>query len=134
MTLTIGSGASAVDITPYVKFGGVKITYSDLDAPNSGRDLAGLMHRGRVATKVRLDVECKPLTTAEASIVLQAIQPEYVTVTYTDLRAGTNVTKTMYSNNIPATYALRKEYRVPGQQNPLVREYWTGLTFPLVER
>lgn len=107
----------------YVAFGGVKWQRNDIDAPNSGRDLGGLMHRGRVATKIRLDITCRPLTEAEAQIVLNAIYPEYVTVTYTDPQYGV-VTRTMYSNNNPASFLLKKSNT----------EYWGGITFPLVEQ
>ena len=82
------------------------------------------MHRGRVAMKVRLDVTCRPLTSAEAMIVLRAIEPEYVTVQYMDPADG-SVTRTMYSNNIPAICAT-----VYDDGSAL----WTGLTFPLIER
>ena len=82
------------------------------------------MHRGRVATKVRLDVTCRPLTSAEASVVLRAILPEYVTVRYIDPQDG-SVTRTMYSNNIPTLCS-----QVYSDGTCL----WTGLTFPLIER
>jgi len=121
MVLTV----NGVDITPYIKFQGLKWQLSDLDAPNSGRDLAGEMHRGRVASKVRLDVDCKPLTTAQASVVLSAIYPEWVTVVYTDPRLGTATTKTMYSNNRPASYCIRRKDGT---------ELWQGISFPLIEK
>ena len=121
MVLTI----NGVDITPYIAFGGVKWERSDIDASDSGRTMDGVMHRGRVASKIRLDVTCKPLTTAEASKVLSAILPEWVTVKYTDPMAGTTLTKTMYSNNTPATYLIKKPNGV---------EYWNGITFPLIEQ
>ncbi len=82
------------------------------------------MHRGRVAVKVRLDVTCRPLTSAEASVVLNAIAPEFVTVRYDDPMQG-SVSKTMYSNNIPALCATVYE-------NGSAR--WEGLSFPLIER
>lgn len=62
----------------------------------------GTMYRDRITTKFRIDVTCRPLTAQEASIVLSAIQPEYVTVTYTDPISNTTKTATAYSNNIPA--------------------------------
>lgn len=124
MTLTIGTGGSAVDMTPYIASGGVKWSRNDIDSPNTGRTLDGLMHRGRVSTKIRLDITCRPLKASELSIVLTAIYPEYVTVTYTDPMLGT-VTKTMYSNNNPASYLFKR---------PDGTEWWSGITFPLVER
>ena len=124
MTLTIGTGGSAVDMTPYIANRGVKWNRNDMDSPNTGRTLDGLMHRGRVSTKIRLDITCRPLKASELSIVLTAIYPEYVTVTYTDPMSGT-VTKTMYSNNNPASYLFKR---------PDGTEWWSGITFPLVER
>ena len=120
MVLMIGS----TDIVPYIAQGGVKWSRNDIDAPNTGRTLDGLMHRGRVTTKIRLDITCKPLKASELRVVLNAIYPEYVTVIYDDPMYG-RVTKTMYSNNNPASYLLPQ---------PDGDDLWTGVTFPLVER
>lgn len=120
MTVTV----NGVDITPYIANKGLKWQRSDVEAPDSGRTLDGLMHRGRVATKIRLDITCRPLTSSEASVVLNAIYPEFVTVLYNDPMYGT-VTKTMYSNNNPASFLLR---RADGT------EWWDGITFPLIEQ
>jgi hypothetical protein len=125
MVFTIGTGGSAVDMIKFVAHDdGFKWQRYDIDSPNTGRTLDGLMHRGRVATKIRLDIKCRPLTASELQTVLNAILPEYVTVTYTDPMYG-QVTKTMYSNNNPAVHALWK---------PDGTEWWDGITFPLVER
>lgn len=114
-----------VDITPYIAFKGVKWTRSDIDSPDTGRTMDGTMHRGRVTSKRRLDITCKPLTDSQASIVLNAIYPEYVTVRYTDPQDGV-VTKIMYSNNNPASFLLNRE----GSLESL----WDGISFPLIER
>ena len=125
MTFTIGTGGSAVDMVPYVAHDdGFKWQRYDIDSPNTGRTLDGLMHRGRVATKIRLDIKCRPLKTAELNTVLNAIKPEYVTVTYSDPMLG-SVTKTMYSNNNPAVYWSKLKDGT---------EWWDGISFPLVER
>ena len=116
---------NGTDLTPYIAFKGVKWTRNDVDSPDTGRTLDAVMHRGRVASKIRLDISCKPLTDSEASTVLNAIYPEYVTVQYTDPQAGGLVTRTMYSNNNPASYLLNRE----GEE-----DLWDGITFPLVER
>lgn len=116
---------NGVDMTPYVAYGGFKWTRSDIDAPDTGRSMDGLMHRGRVATKIRLDITCKPLTSPELMTVLNAILPEYVTVIYDDPMYGNGIAKTMYSNNNPAVFQLNKSDG---------RQYWTGVTFPLIER
>lgn len=114
-----------VNISPYVSYSGFKWQRADVDGPNAGRTLDGSVIRDRVATKIRLDITCRPLYADEASIVLTAIMPEFVTVTYTDPQIGGTVTKTMYSNNNPAQFLLKK---------PDGRELWTGITFPLIEK
>lgn len=120
MVLTIGS----LDVVPFIAQGGVKWQRNDIDAPNTGRTLDGLMHRGRVTTKIRLDITCKPLKASELQLLLNAIYPEYVTVTYDDPMYG-RVTKTMYSNNNPASFLIPQ---TDGD------DLWSGITFPLVER
>ncbi len=114
-----------LDITPYVAYRGFKWQRSDIDAPSAGRNLDGNLMRSRVATKVRLDVTCKPLTTTEAAKVLSAIMPEWVQVTYIDPQQGGSVTRKMYSNNNPASFAL---------ETPAGEIYWDGISFPLVEQ
>ena len=113
-----------IDILPYVAHQGIKWQRNDLDGEGSGRTMDGVMHRGRVASKIRLDITCRPLKSEEASVVLHAIYPEYITVEYTDPMDGL-VTKTMYSNNNPATHMLIQDDGV---------EWWNGITFPLIEQ
>ena len=115
---------NGVNLLNYLAEDGIKWTRFDVEAPDTGRTLDGVMHRGRVASKVRLDITCRPLKTSEAMTVLRAIIPEYVTVRYIDPQDG-SVTRTMYSNNIPAICAT---------VNPDGTALWKGLTFPLIER
>lgn len=114
-----------LDIVPYIAFQGLKWQREDVDASDAGRDLSGDLHRARVTTKRRLDVTCRPLTAKETSLVLTAIMPEFVQVRYYDPQVGSVVTRTMYSNNNPAEFLIRRE-------NGL--ELWTGITFPLIEK
>jgi hypothetical protein len=120
MILTI----NGVDITPFIASGGIKWSRNDIEAPNTGRTMDGTMMRGRVTTKIRLDITCIPLIASDLAIVLNAIYPEFVTVRYTDPMYGTRIV-TMYSNNNPASFLVKK---------PNGDEYWTGITFPLIER
>lgn len=110
-----------VDMMPYIRQKGIKWSRGDLDGPNAGRTMDGVMHRDRIADKVRLDITCLPLTSEEAATVLSAIYPEYIQVEYTDPMEGI-VTKTMYANNIPATYIDTST------------DLWDGIVFPLIER
>ena len=115
---------NGVSILSYLAEDGIKWQRFDVEAPDAGRTLDGVMHRGRVASKVRLDIKCKPLKSSEAMAVLEAIKPEYVTVRYIDPQDG-SVTRTMYSNNIPALCAT---------VNPDGTALWKGIEFPLIER
>jgi hypothetical protein len=115
---------NGVSLLNYLAEDGIKWTRFDVEAPDTGRTLDGVMHRGRVASKVRLDITCRPLKSAEAMAVLGAIKPEFVTVRYIDPQDG-SVTRTMYSNNIPTICAT---------VNPDGTAVWKGLTFPLIER
>lgn len=116
---------NGVVMDDYIAYNGFKWQRSDVDGPDAGRDLDGVLMRDRVATKIRLDITCRPLRTQEASAVLTAIMPEWVTVKYLDPQQGAVVTKTMYSNNNPATFQIR---HADGT------EWWNGITFPLVEQ
>lgn len=115
---------NGVDMLPYVAHQGIKWQRSDLDSAESGRTLDGLLHRERVASKIRLDITCRPLRSEEASVVLNAIFPEYLTVEYTDPMYGL-VTKQMYANNNPASHMMIQDDGI---------EWWDGIAFPLIER
>lgn len=112
-----------VDITDYLAYGGLKVTRNDVDDPDTGRDMAGTMHRGRVSSKRKLECTCRPLLQREIEILWHLLEPEYISVRYLDPQWGTTI-KTMYSNNHPAAFCIRKSYGM----------LWSGVTFPLVER
>lgn len=116
---------NGVSILPYIAYNGLKWQRSDVDGPNAGRTLDGTMIRDRRAIKIRWDITCKPLTSEELSTVLSLIEPEFVTVTYTNPVTNTTATKQFYSNNFPVQFLLSTE---TGQ------ELWQGLTFPLIEK
>lgn len=114
-----------VDIVPYIANGGLKWTRNDIDAANSGRDVqSGVMIRHRVRQCDRFDVTFRPLTYDELHLILGLVQPEWFLVRVTDLISGNQVTNTMYSNNIPATFILQR-----GDT-----QYWSGVQIPLIEK
>lgn len=115
MTITIGS----TDITPLIKFGGLTFSRSDIEAPDAGRDLSGLMHRGRVAIKERIDVTTIPLSKTQVATLMALIEPETFSVTVNPYpRTNASKTMTMYSNNIKLTHVV-------GDME--------SITFPLIE-
>lgn len=115
------------DFTGYLKAsGGYAVKRNDVDGENSGRvTMDATMQRDRRAVKMELTLACRPLTGAETKKLLNAIYPEFVTVTYNDPRVGVRENIQMYSNNVPAEYLFRK---------PDGTEWWDGIKFPLIER
>lgn len=117
---------NGTDITNYIAKQGLKWSRNDVDGPNTGRSITNAyLTRDRIATKIRLDITCRPLKASETKILLNLILPEYVIVTFDDPMEGKIVTKEMYSNNIPATFLMKKDDGT---------EWWSGITFPLIER
>lgn len=115
---------NGVDITRLIKFQGLKWGRNDVDGPNAGRNMAGEMIRDRVATKIRLDVTCKPMVAKDHTMLMKLLMPEFVTVMYNDPVYG-YTTKIMYANNNNSEYCIRK---------PNGTEYWYNVTFPLIEK
>lgn len=115
-----------VDFTGYLKAsGGYAVKRNDVDGDNAGRTMDATMHRERRAVKMELTLACRPLTGAEAKRLLNAIYPEFVTVTYNDPRVGIREGVQMYSNNVPSEFLFTK---------PDGTEWWDGIKFPLIER
>ena len=50
-----------VDFARVIKNKGLKWTRNDIDSANAGRSLNGLMNRGRVCTKIKIEISCVPL-------------------------------------------------------------------------
>lgn len=123
MLISTGITIDGTDITNLIAYQGVQWKRNDIDGPNSGRTLSGLMIRDRVATKIRLDITCRPLNGTELNQLLNLILPEFVSVTYDDPMDG-HVTRTMYANNNGVQFMLSRN----------TYEYWNNITFPLVER
>ena len=111
-----------LDITSLIAAGGVKWSRNDVDGPNAGRNILGTMIRDRVATKIRLDIKCRLLESAEHTQLLNAIEPVSVTVTYDDPLYGT-VSKSMYANNHSSSFMVKHSNG---------KEYWE-CSFPLIE-
>jgi len=127
MLIETGISINGTNITPLIAYQGVQWKRNDIDGPNAGRTLSGLMIRDRVATKIRLDITCTPLTLEQVRTLLNLIYPEFVTVMYDDPMEGI-VTKVMYSNNNGAQFLKKQPDEIGGA------EYWDNITFPLIER
>ena len=115
-----------VDILPFIQDEGLQIEENDIDAEGSGRYLDGEMERRVVARKDKHTVKCRPLTTANANTVLQALSAsEFVTV-YTNVhpKNGT-VLKSMYNSARTAAVLVLDE-----SGNAM----WDNIAFTLIEK
>ncbi len=112
------------DITDLIAEKGIEWSRNDLDGPNAGRTLSGLMIRDRVAIKTKLKVTCKELSRDELRGLMNLLLPQYLEVTYDDPIYGTT-TKTMYSNNNTAILN-----RIDSAEDRM----WGSVSFPLIER
>lgn len=125
MTVEIKNSSNTwVDITPYIAFGGLTFSRNDVDAPDAGRDMTGLMHRGRVGVKEKMNINTIPLTKAQSSSIQQLLYPETIEVKVTPYpRTNAAQILSMYSNNVKVTYLI---HYTNGED-------MQSLSFPLIE-
>lgn len=119
-----GSGTTWVDITPMIAWQGLTFSRNDVEAPDAGRTMDGTMHRGRVASKEKMEIKTVQLTKAQVSALETLLFPETIQVRVTPYpRTNASRTMTMYSNNVKATYII---HRANGED-------LQSLSFPLIE-
>lgn len=94
----------------------------DLDSEEgTGRNNAsGEMFRDRVATKRKLGFTWPPLSVADTSRLLRALEPEFISVRYFDARDGDERTAIFYVG--------------PQSANCGHRSRWLGITANLIEK
>ena len=118
------SNTTWVDITPMIAWQGLTFSRNDVDAPDAGRTMDGTMHRGRVASKEKMEIKTVQLTRAQVSALETLLFPETIQVRVTPYpRTNAAHTMTMYSNNVKATYII---HRANGED-------LQSLSFPLIE-
>lgn len=94
----------------------------DVSASGAGRTEDYLMHKMRGAQKVKLNLAWQNVSSDVMSRVLQAFNPEYISVTYLDAMSNTFQTKTFYVGDRTA---------------PLYNAsmgVWQNLAFNIIER
>lgn len=88
------------------------VTWSlqDLSSPDTGRTLDGIMHKDRVAQKVKLTCKWPAMSTADASILLKAVNANVnFQLTYFDVQENGNRTATFYVGDRTAPYLWIRE-------------------------
>jgi len=112
------------DFTRFLEEGGIKWSRNDVDSELTKRSkLTAKMYRKRLATKRKLSITCKRMTTAEVHELNQAILPEKISVTYLDTLEGQVVTKEFYGSSVDATTQISM-----GDET-----YWDGVGFNIIE-
>lgn len=118
------SSGSWVNITPWIKYQGLTFSRNDVDAPDAGRDMSGTMHRGRVASKEKMNVSTVQLTRAQSARLQSLLFPETILVRVNPYpRTNDSQTFYMYSNNVSTQYVIHRENGEDLQE----------LSFPLIE-
>lgn len=79
-----------------------KWSKNDISGPNAGRTLDGTMHKNRIAEKRKLSLTWKGIRPEQVSAILQAFEPEYVSVSYPDALNGNTSTRTFYTGDLDA--------------------------------
>jgi len=72
------------------------ISLQDVSRSDSGRTQDALMHKNKIAEKVKIDLAWANPKPAEVQAILAAFSPEYFNVTFFYPKTGTNVTKRFY--------------------------------------
>lgn len=85
----------SVDLSPYIKT--YKVDYNVL-VRDDGRNAAGNATINIVNRKYKINTVLRPLTEAEMTILLDAIQPFVMSVQFWDTKTKTQLTRTMYVN------------------------------------
>jgi len=118
------NGTTWFDITPYIAWQGLTFSLNSVDSPDAGRDMSGLMHRGMVAIKEKMNVQTVQLKRTQVAKFFEYFELESFYVRVTPY-PNTNTAKVMsvYTNNVKTTYVIHR-------QNG---EDLQSLSFPLIE-
>ncbi|AJA50052.1 hypothetical protein CPAST_c40230 [Clostridium pasteurianum DSM 525 = ATCC 6013] len=114
MALLIGGAAVAAPKS-------FQVNLIDLDSDKSNRNAKGVLMRDRIRQMRKLECEWGPLKSSEIKVILQAVNPVGVPVTYPDPYTGNDQTRTFYAGDRTA----------PAYD--FSNETWLGLKMDLIE-
>lgn len=101
------------DFTPLLSEDGLVYTRNDVDSPEAGELADGTMRRDRVIIRPTLEVtianEKVFIRDDLAHLVMKALEPQYVKVTYFDIRLGREETRLFYTNGVKCTLMNNKK-------------------------
>lgn len=94
----------------------------DLSDSSAGRTEDCVMHKNRIGQKIAVSLSWNNITTAEASAILKAFNPEYIKASYLDPMEGGYLTKTFYVGNRSAPLYNGK------------LGLWSNISFKIIEQ
>lgn len=94
----------------------------DISAADAGRTEDTVMDKMRIGQAVKLELSWKALSNAEVSAILQAFNPEYITVEYLDAMEGGYRTSVFYVG----------DRTTPAYNTHL--NLWENVSFNIIER
>ena len=100
---------------------------SDISAADAGRTEDTTMDKMRIGQCVHLELQWDYLTDAEVATVLQAFNPEYISVTFRDAKQSPSVNNGFRTST----------FYVGDRSAPLYNSHvgrWTNLSFNIIER
>ena len=68
----------------------------DVSAGESGRTDDAIMHKNRVAQKIKIGLTWNGMDWQTTAKIMQAFDPEYISVRYPDMKSGQYETRTFY--------------------------------------
>ncbi|MBO5371398.1 MAG: hypothetical protein J6A75_01625 [Lachnospiraceae bacterium] len=96
----------------------------DISDSAAGRTQDILMHKNRIGQKRKISLVWNGPRPKEVSEILQAFNPEYVSVTYPDAMSGKNETRTFYVGDRTA----------PMKTWTINNKLYTQVAFEIIER
>lgn len=119
---------NGVNFEPYLEQDGLEWKRNDVDSSEAGEMADGTIRRDRVIIRPTLNVKIANskifIDDTIGHRILKAIEPQWVIVTYYDIREGKEVTREFYSNNVGVTLMYSKNGR----------RRWRIDPFPLIAR
>lgn len=103
-------------------------TISDVSDPDAGRTEDVMMHKKRIGQVCSLKLSWQNVTTAEASAILQAFNPEYISVEYLSPFTGGYTTDTFYVGDRSAPFY--HTVKLNGNDTGV----WSNISFNLIRQ
>lgn len=99
-----------------------KWNLQDISAADAGRTEDTTMHKNRLGQCVKIELEWRNMTTAQASTILNAFNAEYISINYLDPKEGGYRTTTFYVGDRSAPLYNSR------------RGLWENIAFNIIER